>query len=63
MALVVKNLPAKAGDLRDVSLISGFGRASGEGHGCPLQYSYLENSIDRKAWKTIDHGSQRVGHD
>ena len=35
----------------------------GEGNDSPLQYSYLENSVDRRAWQTIDHGSQRVGHD
>ena len=42
--LVVKNLPANAEDLRDMGLIPGLGRSSGEGHGNPLQYSCLENS-------------------
>ena len=37
-------------------LISGSGRSSGEGNGNPLQYSCLENSMDRGAWKTIVHG-------
>ena len=41
--LVVKNLPANAGDIRDVTLISGSGRYSGGGHGNPSQYSCLEN--------------------
>ena len=43
---VVKNLPANAGDARDVGLIPGSGRSSGEGNGYPLQYSGLENSVD-----------------
>ena len=50
VALVVKNLLANAGDVRDTGSIPGSGR-SGEGHGNPLQYSYLENSMDRKAWQ------------
>jgi len=45
-----KNLPANAGDSRDVGLIPGSGRAPGEGNGNPLQYSCLENSMDRGAW-------------
>ena len=44
---VVKNPPAKAGDS---SSIPGSGRSSGEGNGNPLQYSCLENSMDRGAW-------------
>ena len=43
VALVVKNLPANAGDVRDVGSIPGPGRSPGEGHGNPLQYSCLEN--------------------
>ena len=43
MVLVVKNLPAKARDIRDMGLIPGLGRFPGGGHGNPLQYSYLEN--------------------
>jgi len=43
MALVVKNVPASAGDLRIVGLIPLLGRSSGRGHGNPLQYSCLEN--------------------
>ena len=45
VALVVKNLPANAGDLRDLDSIPGLGRFPGEGHGNPLQYSCLEDPI------------------
>ena len=48
VVLVVKNLPANAGDIRDVGLIPGSGRSPGGGHGILLQYSFLEN-IDREA--------------
>ena len=47
---MAKNLPANAGDIRDVSLIFGSGRSPGGGHGNPLQYSCLENPMDRGAW-------------
>ena len=50
VALEVKNLPAKARDMSDVGLISGLGRSPGEGNGYPLQYSCLENSMNRGAW-------------
>ena len=46
---VVKNLPANAGDVGDVGLISGWGRSPGGGIGNPLQYSLLENPMDRGA--------------
>ena len=49
----VKNLPANVGDM---GLIPGLGRSPGEGNGNPLQYSYLENSMDRGAWRATDHG-------
>ena len=49
VALVGKNLPANAEDVRDVSSIPGLGRSLGEGHGNPLQYSCLENPMDRGA--------------
>ena len=49
---VVKSLPANAGD---TGLISGSGRSPGEGNGNPLQYSHLENSVDRGAWRAIVH--------
>ena len=54
--LVVKNSPANAGDARDVGLISGLERSPGGGHGRPLQYSYLENPMDRGAWWATVHG-------
>ena len=47
---LVKNLPASAGDIKDVGLISGLGRSPGVGNGYPPQYSCLENSTDRGAW-------------
>ena len=46
---VIKNLPAKAGDTRDVGLISGLGKSPGGGHGNPLQYSCLGNPMGRGA--------------
>ena len=51
MVLVVKNLPANAGDLRDGGLIPGSERSLGGGHGNPLHYSCLENLMDRGAWQ------------
>ena len=54
--LVVKNLPDNAGDTRDVGLIPGLGRCPGGGHGNPLQYSSLENPIDRGAWRATVPG-------
>ena len=56
MALVVKNLPANAGDVRDVGSMPGSGRSSGGGHGNSFQYSNLENSMDRGAWWATVHG-------
>ena len=50
VALVVKNPPANAGDIRDAGSIPGSGRTPGEGHGNPLQYACLENPLDRGAW-------------
>ena len=47
---MVKNLPAKAGDIRDVAWIPESGRSPGGGHGNPLQYSCLEKPMDRGAW-------------
>ena len=52
MALVVKNPPVNAGDVRDVGLIPGSGRSPEGGHGNPLQYSCWENLIDRGSWQT-----------
>ena len=53
---VVKNLSANEGDARDVGLILGSGRPPGVGHGNPLQYSCLENFMDREAWWVTVHG-------
>jgi len=52
---VVKNLPANAGDAGDASLIPGLGRSPGVGNGNPLQYSCLENSMDRGAWQATGY--------
>ena len=56
VALVVKNPPANAGDVRDVGSIPGSGRSPGEGNGNLLQYSCLENTMDRGAWQATVHG-------
>ena len=55
VALVVKNLPANAGDIRDMGSIPGLGRSARGGHGNPLQYSCLENPMDRGVWRAIVH--------
>ena len=55
--LVAKNLPANAGDMGS---ITGWGRSPGEEHGNIIQYSGLENSMDRGAWRPTE--SHRVGH-
>ena len=63
VALVVKNLPANAGDVIDAGSIPGLGRSPGGGHGNPLQYSCLENPMDRgPRWALQTIGFQRVGH-
>ena len=54
--LVVKNLPANAAEARDTGLIPGLGRSPGGGNGNPLQYSCLENFMDRGAWQVTVHG-------
>ena len=59
VALVVRNLPANAGDVRDKSSIPGSGRCPGGEHGNPLQYSCLENSTDRGAWWATVHGAAK----
>ena len=61
VVLTVKNLLANVGDVRDTSLIPGTGRSPEGGQGKPLQYSCLENPINRGAWRAT-MGSQRVGH-
>ena len=55
MALVVKNLPANVGDIKDVGSIPGLERSPGGGHGNPFQYSCLENPMDREAWWAAIH--------
>ena len=56
VALVVKNLPIQAGDLRDRGSIPGLGTSPGGGNGNPLQYSYLENPMDKRAWQATVYG-------
>ena len=56
VALVVKNPSAKAGDLRHTSSIPGWGRSPGGGHGNLLQYSCLDNPVDRGAWQATVQG-------
>ena len=63
MALVVKNPPTNAGDLRGVGSVPGSERSPGGGRGNPLQYSCLENPMDGGAWWAWSIGSQRVGYD
>jgi len=55
MVLVVKNLPASAGDVSNMGLILGSGRSPGGGNGNPFQYSCLENPMDRGTWRATDH--------
>ena len=58
---VVKNLPANAGDTRDMGSIPGSGRFSGIGNGNPIQYSCLENSMDRGTWwATVQCGAKSL---
>ena len=52
---MVKNLPANAGDMRDVGLIPGSGRSPGGGHGNPLQYSCLKDPRDKGAFRATVH--------
>ena len=62
MVLVVKNLPANVRDIRYVGSIPGSGRSSGGGHGNSLQYSCLENPMDRRDWWALVCGSQSLPH-
>ena len=52
--LVVKSQPVNAGNVRDMGSVSGLGRSLGGGHGNPLQYSCLENPMDRGAWQSTE---------
>ena len=56
MVLGIKNSPANTGDTRDMGSIPESGRSLGVGNGSPLQYSYLENPMDRGVWKATAHG-------
>ena len=56
VALGVKNLPANAGVIRDAGSVPGSGKSPGGGHGNPLQYPYLENPMDGRAWQATGHG-------
>ena len=55
VVLTVKNPPANTGDIREAGLIPGLRQPSGEGHGNLLQYSCLENPMDRGAWRATVH--------
>ena len=55
MGLIVKNLPANAGDIRDAGSIPKSGRSLGGGHDDSLQYSCLENPMDSRAWQATVH--------
>ena len=68
VALVVKNPPANARDLKDMGSIPGLGRSPGAGHGNPLQYSCLENPMDRGAmgsqsWTRLSNRAQNTGRE
>ena len=53
---LVKNLSTNAGDVRDTDSVPGPERSPGIGNGNPLHYSYLENSMDKRAWQATVHG-------
>ena len=53
--LVVNNPSASAGEAREAGSVPGSGRSPGEGKGNPLQYSCLENSMEREVWQATDH--------
>ena len=57
---VLKNPPANAGDVGDSGLIPALGRSPGGGNGNPLQYSCLENPMDRGAWQATVHGVAKI---
>ena len=63
VALVIKNPPANAGDIRDAGSVPGSGRSPGGGQGNPLQYSCLEVPMEREPGRLQSMGSQRVRHD
>ena len=59
VALVVRNSPANAGDIRDTGSIPGLGRSPGGGNGNPLQYSCLEKPMNREAWQATAHWARK----
>ena len=61
--MVVNNPPGNTGDVRDTGLIPGLGRSSGGGNDNPLQYSCLENPMDREAWWATVHGVAKTWND
>ena len=63
VVLVVKTPPANAGDTGDMGLIPGSGRSPGEGNGNPLQYSCLENSMDKETGGLQSRVPQRITQD
>ena len=62
VVLVVKNPAANAGDLRGTGSIPMFVRSHRGGHGNPVQYSSLENPMDRETWRAIVHRVERVAY-
>ena len=56
---MVKDPPANAGDIRDMGSMPGLGKSPGEGNGYPLQYSCLENPMDRRAWQATVYGVRK----
>ena len=63
VALVVKNPPVNAGNIRDTGLIPRLGGSPREGNGNPLQYPCQQNPMDRGTWQATVHRVSRVGHD
>ena len=59
----MEKVPNNAGDARDAGSIPGSGRSPGEGNGIPLQYSCLENSMDRGAWQAAVRGVAKSQND
>ena len=59
--LVINNPLSSEGDIRDVGLIPGSARSPGGGHGNPLQYSCLENPMERGAWRATVHRATKTG--
>ena len=60
LLLVLKNPPTNAGNVRDPGSIPGLGRSPGGGHGNPLQYSCLENPVDRGTWRATELDTTEV---